>query len=192
MWKNGLTLFAEVDAGVRILEPTIDPVELRELLKREAVALGCPWQETSDGALNDAAVALIMDAATEIRIALARWRLARATPPLVERSSPDMRPCTDTNCTYQEHPWENGQVIESCQVRPIEHHEGWYAVHADRSPAESEWVVWVDATNLPDGKQTGLAVSLLTEDVERMQYRVEELNDARELPRSNVGPAENH
>lgn len=89
----------------------------------------------------------------------------------------ETRPCTDPNCREQSHEWSNGECIEACSVEPIDSPDGWYRVHAGKSPDDSEWVVWVDADRLPDGTQAGAAVASLAVHIEEMQQRVEQLNE---------------
>lgn len=90
----------------------------------------------------------------------------------------EQRSCEDPACCDQTHEWVNGERTEACAVEPIEHPEGWFRVHAGKSPGDLFWEVWVDADRLPDGEMLSTAVDALSQSVDEMQIRVKTLNAA--------------
>ncbi len=92
MSNDGISA-ADLDRAVVELEPTLDPVALRERLKLEAAISGTPWKETPGGNLSNAAVASVMESAVMLKAALEALRADQLRERVAEQQVPEMRPC---------------------------------------------------------------------------------------------------
>lgn len=95
----------------------------------------------------------------------------------------ELRRCEDTNCTAQFHSYLESEPTDSCTLEEIVHPDGYYVVHGSRSPGETRWNAWVDASDLPDGRAGIKATRDLLNDYEWMQGTCDRLNERIEVLR---------
>lgn len=173
----------DLDAAVGQVVEVVDPVKLRAVLSELAAELGVDWEESGEGSatrLNAAAVAFVMDATTSLHRSFELWKRTNAAIRRPSRDVQERKECADHACVHDSHEWQGGERIEACELAPIDSPHSWYRVHADRTSDRNEWVVWVDADGLPEGRPAGAAVQSLATDIERMQGVVDRPNKVHE------------